>query len=88
MNMPISGSMEHLFQSLPESAAEARTRAVEFEDNRQISIDIVAKLKQAGAYRILVAREQGGLGGSRCLDRLDLRLWRRLDRKFGRPRIC
>ena len=88
MNMPISGSMENLFQSLPELAAEARARAVEFEDNRKISIDIVVKLKQAGAYRILVAREQGGLGGSRCLDRLDLRLWRRLDRKFGRPRIC
>mgnify|MGYP001351029903 CR=1 FL=1 len=88
MTTSFSGSKEHLFQALPELAAEARTRAVEFEDNRQISVDFVAKLKQAGAYRILVAREQGGLGGSRCLDRLDLRLWRRLDRKFGRPRIC
>ena len=88
MNMPISGSMEHLFQSLPELAAGAPTRAVELEDNRQISIDIVVKLKQAGAYRILVAREQGGLSGSLCLDRLDLRLWRRLDRKSDLPRIC
>ena len=62
MNMPISGSMEHLFQSLPELAAGAPTRAVELEDNRQISIDIVVKLKQAGAYRILVARGTGQPG--------------------------
>ena len=64
MTTSFSGSKEHLFQALPELAAEARTRAVEFEDNRQISVDFVAKLKRAGVYRILVAREQGGLGGS------------------------
>jgi alkylation response protein AidB-like acyl-CoA dehydrogenase len=45
-------------------AAEARDRALEFEGAKQLPDDFVAKLKAAGVYRLLVARSQGGLGGS------------------------
>ena len=56
--------LEGLKQALPELAAEARNRAEEFEAARNIAPDFVVKLKRAGVYRVLVAREQGGLGGS------------------------
>lgn len=52
-------------------AAEARDRALEFEDAKQLPDDFIAKLKAAGVYRLLVARSQGGLGGS-TRDWLDL----------------
>ena len=47
---------------------KARARAEEFEAACTLARDFVAKLKVAGVYRVLVAREQGGLGGS-------LRVW-------------
>lgn len=55
---------DDLLSVLPDLAAEARDRASEFEEARNIAPDFVAKLKSAGAYRVLVAREQGGIGGS------------------------
>ena len=57
-------SLTYLHHQLPELAAEARERAEEFEAARRISSDYVAKLKEAGVYKVLVSREQGGLGGS------------------------
>jgi len=64
MNVHSALTLEGLRKSLPELAAEARHRAEEFEAARNIAPDFVTKLKLAGVYRILVAREQGGLGGS------------------------
>jgi len=59
-----SDSVDDLMSTLPGLAAEARDRATEFEKARNIAPDFVMKLKTAGAYRVLVSREQGGLGGS------------------------
>jgi len=64
MSIPDAQNIEALRHALPGLAAEALTRAEEFEEDRNISPDFVTKLKAAGVYRILVAREQGGLGGS------------------------
>lgn len=64
MSMRLSETVADLMAALPALAAEARNRATEFEAARNIAPDFVMKLKAAGAYRVLVAREQGGLGGS------------------------
>lgn len=56
--------LNRLRHLIPAFADEAKARATEFEADRTIAPDFVARLKQAGAYRILVACEQGGLGGS------------------------
>ncbi|MGK0172645.1 MAG: alkylation response protein AidB-like acyl-CoA dehydrogenase [Gammaproteobacteria bacterium] len=56
-------SLEAMRDALPDLAAEARDRAEEFEQERQIAPDFADKLKDAGIYRILVAEAQGGLGG-------------------------
>lgn len=57
-------TVDDLMSALPGLAAEARDRATEFEAARNIAPDFVTRLKTAGAYRVLVAREQGGPGGS------------------------
>jgi indole-3-acetate monooxygenase len=64
-------SIDDLFAALPDLAEEARGRAVEFEESRTIAPDFVKRLKAAGVYRLLVSREQGGLGGG-LLDWLDM----------------
>ena len=64
-------SIDDLFAALPGLADEARGRAAEFEQARSIAPDFVSRLKAAGAYRVLVSRAQGGLGGS-LLDWLDM----------------
>lgn len=64
MSVRPAQTVDDLMTALPGLAAEARDRATEFEAARNVAPDFVAKLKTAGAYRVLVAREQGGLGGS------------------------
>ena len=59
-----STSMNHLRSALPDLVAEAKTRAVEFEANRKLSTDFADKLKRAGAFKVLVPADAGGLGGS------------------------
>ncbi|WP_162914867.1 acyl-CoA dehydrogenase family protein [Desertibaculum subflavum] len=57
------GSLHSVLRgALPALAEEARSRAEEFEGARRIAFDYVDRLKAAGLYRLLVAREQGGLG--------------------------
>lgn len=50
--------------TFPTLVEEAQTRAREFEGARCIALDYVDRLKAAGLYRTLVARDQGGLGAS------------------------
>lgn len=71
MNSQETDALAQLKHQLPELAVEASARAEEFEAQRFISTDFTDKLKAVGAYRILVMREQGGLGGS-LLDWLDM----------------
>lgn len=49
---------------LPALAAEARSRALEFEQERRLAGDFVEKLKRADAFKILIPAERGGLAGS------------------------
>ena len=57
-------SIEAFNELLPQLAAEARSRAVEFETARRIAPDFADKLKQAGVARLLVPQPSGGLGCS------------------------
>lgn len=57
-------SVERLRAELSGLAAEAQSRAEEFEQARNISLDFVTKLKRAGVYGILVSKQHGGLGGT------------------------
>jgi alkylation response protein AidB-like acyl-CoA dehydrogenase len=57
-------SLAGLSAALPDLAAEARARSLEFEDRRNLAPDFVKKLKAAGAFKVLVPAEAGGLGGS------------------------
>lgn len=50
--------------ALPDLAAEARARATEFEALRKLAPDFADKLKQSGAFRLLVPGDARGLGGS------------------------
>jgi alkylation response protein AidB-like acyl-CoA dehydrogenase len=65
------GTMRHLRSALPDLAAEARARAIEFERQRKLSADFTDKLKRAGALKVLVPADAGGLGGS-LLEWLDI----------------
>lgn len=56
---------------LPDLAAEAKARSVEFEERRKLTPDFIDKLKRAGALRILVPADAGGFGGS-LLDWLEI----------------
>ena len=57
-------TMQTLRAALPDLAAEARTRAIEFERARKLPQDFAGRLKRAGALRILVPTASGGLGAS------------------------
>jgi len=57
-------SIRDLRAALPDLAAEARARSIEFEDRRSITPDFADKLKRAGVFRVLVPGEAQGLGGS------------------------
>jgi alkylation response protein AidB-like acyl-CoA dehydrogenase len=57
-------SLEKLQSTLPSLVAEAGARAVEFESARRLAPDFVAKLKHAGAYKILIPESSGGCGAS------------------------
>ncbi|MFT5449468.1 MAG: alkylation response protein AidB-like acyl-CoA dehydrogenase [Gammaproteobacteria bacterium] len=49
---------------LQQLAAEAKERALEFEEHRSLSTDFTDKLKAGNLFRILVPETAGGLGGS------------------------
>jgi alkylation response protein AidB-like acyl-CoA dehydrogenase len=53
-----------LLPGLPDLAAEARARSLEFEESRKLAQDFTDKLKRAGALKVLVPTDAGGLGGS------------------------
>ena len=57
-------SLSDLQAALPDLAAEARARAVEFEERRSLAPDFIDKLKGAGAFKVLVRPDAGGLAGS------------------------
>jgi alkylation response protein AidB-like acyl-CoA dehydrogenase len=57
-------SLGNLRSALPELAAEARARSVEFEESRKLAPDFVDKLRRAGAFKVLIPADAGGLGGS------------------------
>jgi alkylation response protein AidB-like acyl-CoA dehydrogenase len=57
-------TMQDLRSVLPELAAEARRRALEFEGARRLAPDFADKLKRAGAFKVLVPVDAGGLGAS------------------------
>jgi alkylation response protein AidB-like acyl-CoA dehydrogenase len=64
MSEPQFKTLRSLQAALPDLAAEARTRAVEFEDKRKLAPDFADKLKRAGAFKVLVPQDAGGLGAS------------------------
>jgi alkylation response protein AidB-like acyl-CoA dehydrogenase len=53
-----------ILPTLPDLMAEAAQRSVEFEQGRRLTDDYVAKLKAASAFKILVPKSAGGLGGN------------------------
>ena len=57
-------SLIDLHAALPELAAEARARSTEFEAHHRLASDFVDRLKRAGAFKVLVPTDAGGLGGS------------------------
>lgn len=59
-----SASIRDLQVVLPDLAAEARTRSVEFEERRGLAPDFADKLKRAGMFRFLVPADARGLAGS------------------------
>lgn len=59
-----NSNLEVLRAAIAGLAAEARDRALGFEEQKQLPDDFVAKLKAAGVFRMLVAQSQGGLGAS------------------------
>jgi alkylation response protein AidB-like acyl-CoA dehydrogenase len=59
-----TSSFHDLPAALPKLAAEAKSRALEFEANRKLSADFTDKFKRAGAFKVLVPVEAGGVGGT------------------------
>ena len=57
-------TMRDLSSALAELAAEARARSLEFEEHRKLAPDFADKLKRAGAFKVMVPADAGGLGGS------------------------
>ena len=53
-------SLGELWAALLDLAAEAKSRAAEFEALRRLAPDFVARLKQAGLMKVLVPAEVGG----------------------------
>jgi alkylation response protein AidB-like acyl-CoA dehydrogenase len=66
-----AGRISDLLSALPDLAAEARARAPEFEERRKLAPDFADKLKRAGAFKVLVPADAGGLGGS-LLENLEI----------------
>ncbi len=66
-----SGAISELWSVLPDLAAEARARSLEFEESRKLAPDFTDKLKRAGAFKVLVPADSGGAGGS-LLDLLEI----------------
>lgn len=64
MSEPQFTSLRSLQAALPDLAAEAKARAVEFEEKRKLAPDFADKLKRAGAFKVLVPEDAGGLGAS------------------------
>ena len=62
--MLVTNVMQNFQEQVPEFAAEARARALEFEERRSISPDFASKLKQANFFNMLVPETSGGTGGS------------------------
>ena len=64
-SMPASPtSIGDLWSALPDLAAEARARSLEFEERRRLAPDFVDKLRRAGVFKVLIPADAGGLGGS------------------------
>ena len=57
-------SISDLWSVLPDLAAEARARALEFEQCRKLAPDFADKLRRAGVFKILVPADAGGLAGT------------------------
>jgi alkylation response protein AidB-like acyl-CoA dehydrogenase len=56
--------MQDLRSALPTLASEAKARAKEFERARRLAPDFTDRLKRAGAFKVLVPADAGGLGAS------------------------
>ena len=52
------------WSALPDLAAEARARSLEFEERRKLAPDFADKLKRAGVFKLLVPADARGLAGS------------------------
>jgi len=59
-----ASSIDGLLAALPDLAAEARARSVEFEQGRRLAPDFADKLKRAGVIRLLIPPGANGLGRS------------------------
>jgi len=59
-----SSTIRDLRAALPELAAEAKARSLEFESLRKLPADFTDKLKRSGAFKVLVPADAGGVGGS------------------------
>lgn len=64
MLKPGKATMQDLRSTLADLATEAKTRASEFERARKLAPDFAGKLKRAGALKVLVPADSGGLGAS------------------------
>ena len=64
MTTSVPSRLAELSARLPALCAEARERAPEFEQARQLSGDFAAQLADAGLFRLLVPTQAGGLGAT------------------------
>lgn len=64
MTTSVPSRLAELSARLPALCAEARERAPEFEQARQLSADFAAQLADAGLFRLLVPAHAGGLGAT------------------------
>jgi alkylation response protein AidB-like acyl-CoA dehydrogenase len=59
-----SPTLRDFKSAIPELAAEAKARSLEFEAQRKLSSDFADTLKRAGAFKVLIPAVAGGLGGT------------------------
>ncbi|MBF6571719.1 MAG: hypothetical protein IVW54_23000 [Candidatus Binataceae bacterium] len=59
-----ASSIDDLLAALPDLAAEARARSLEFEECRRLAPDFTDKLKRAGVFKLLIPADAKGLGRS------------------------
>lgn len=57
-------TMQDLRSALPDLVMEAKERGREFERARKLATDFTDRLKRAGAFKVLVPADSGGLGAS------------------------